>query len=139
MSITIQTARARIYAFSKITGLYPNLAGYLRNGVIPDNDKLKSDFGILENEYFGKAGADSITPLTLTEICSFNTWFNLHPDKVAGKEVLTTSVQFPVSIKGTKEDILNTVRKDVQITNDDELLIAEAEAEAIMLMLTLNS
>ena len=47
---------------------------------------------------------DSKIPLTFTELCSFNTWFEKHPEKIAGKELLTSSREFPITIKGTKED-----------------------------------
>lgn len=114
MSVTIQSLRARIYAFGKLVTMYPDFAEFLRNGTIPDNEQVKEDFEILENEYFGKADADNKSPLSFTELCSFNTWFVMHPEKVAGKEVLTTSRMFPITIKGTKDDILKAIKGENQ-------------------------
>jgi hypothetical protein len=47
--------------------------------------------------------------LSFFDLTRFNTWFTLYPEKVCGKEVVTTSIEFPITIKGTKEDILNTI------------------------------
>ena len=59
---------------------------------------------------FSKLGIKvSDAPLSFTEMCSFNTWFAIHPEKVAGEEAVTTSINFPITIKGTKEDILRVI------------------------------
>lgn len=50
-------------------------------------------------------------PLDFMELTRYNTWFALHPEKVCGKEFITTSRNFPISVKGTKEDIINTIHK----------------------------
>ena len=33
----------------------------------------------------------------------------MHPEKIAGTEIITTSYEFPITIKGTKEDIIKIV------------------------------
>lgn len=128
--INIQKIRARLFAFRNIINLYPEYVGFLRNGTLPDNDAVKTDFEILENEYFGKTDADNKTPLTFTELSSYNTWFYLHPEKIAGTEHLTTSREFPVNIKGSKEDIINTIKAGIKSNPDKEKRIRIAKAKA---------
>lgn len=44
--------------------------------------------------------------MNFTEITSNNNWFQQHPEKIAGVEFTTTSIFFPIQVKGTKEDVL---------------------------------
>lgn len=44
--------------------------------------------------------------MNFVEITSNNNWFKQHPEKVAGVEFETTSIFFPIQVKGTKEDVL---------------------------------
>jgi len=77
----------------------------LRNGVILDKElEEKKTKAQLETKSF------SDEPLTFSEITRYNTWFAIHPDKVAGKEVVTSSRNFALSIEGTREDIERTIR-----------------------------
>jgi hypothetical protein len=75
----------------------------LRNGYIPEtvSDKFYSD---LKTEI---KNLDNAQPLSFEEITSYDTWFNIYPEKVAGKVYTTTSLEFPLQIKGSKEDIIN--------------------------------
>jgi hypothetical protein len=76
----------------------------LRNGVFPvklDEEKL------IREKLFEKSLINE--PLTFSELTRFNTWFSMCPEKVCGKEVVTTSIEFPITIKGTREDILDTI------------------------------
>lgn len=43
--------------------------------------------------------------LSFVEITTLNTWFAMHPDKVLGQEVVTTSLNFPLQIRGKREDV----------------------------------
>ncbi|ELR71722.1 C-5 cytosine-specific DNA methylase [Fulvivirga imtechensis AK7] len=87
----------------------------LRNGVFPeDYEDFAYEHSIpLIDERVAKItfGND---PLTFEEITKYNTWFEIHPEKVAGTEWITTSRDFPISIKGTKQDILNTIRQGMR-------------------------
>ena len=76
----------------------------LRNGVFPDGFNEKE---LVNKKLKEKSFSDS--ELTFEELTKFNTWFNVYPEKVAGIEHITTSREFPISIKGTKEDIIRTV------------------------------
>lgn len=79
----------------------------------------------------------SDAPLTFTELCSFNTWFAMHPEKVAGTETVTTSINFPVTIKGTKDDIIETVSGSLSAHHDDRVRVAKARAAAKLKLLEL--
>lgn len=76
----------------------------LRNGVYP---KDRDEKGLVE--IYAKQKDYSNQPLSFTELCTFNTWFNLYPEKVCGQEVVTTSREFPISIKGNETWIKNTI------------------------------
>jgi hypothetical protein len=72
----------------------------LRNGVFP---KDRDEKGLVE--IYAKQKDYSNQPLSFTELCTFNTWFNLYPEKVCGQEVVTTSREFPISIKGNGQPV----------------------------------
>jgi hypothetical protein len=76
----------------------------LRNGVMRNNalEKMLVEDQMNKQEYPN-------SPLTFVEQCSFNNWFSLHPEKVCGEEIITTSREFPISIKGDKTWIENTI------------------------------
>ena len=82
-------------------------------------------------------------PLTFTELCSFNTWFAMHPEKIAGKEIITTSREFPIGIKGTKEDVIRVVgssdKTGINNKNNQQnrIRIAKAKAQAKIKLLKL--
>ena len=42
-------------------------------------------------------------------ITSNDQWFKQHPEKIAGVEVKTTSLLFPIQVKGTKEDVIKVI------------------------------
>lgn len=50
-------------------------------------------------------------PLSFEELTRYNNWFALHPEKVAGVEAVTTSMYFPLTIKGTAEDVTRTIHR----------------------------
>jgi len=76
----------------------------LRNGVFP---KDRDEKGLVE--IYAKQKDYSNEPLSLTELCTFNTWFNVYPEKVCGEELVTTSREFPITIKGNETWIVNTI------------------------------
>ncbi|NVO09050.1 MAG: hypothetical protein HXX16_03720 [Bacteroidales bacterium] len=87
---------------------------------------------------FAKLGIKvSDAPLTFTETCSFNTWFAMHHEKVAGKETITSSINFPLTIKGTKEEIINTVSKGLQDDKQKRIRIAQVKAAVKLKLLQL--
>ncbi len=88
----------------------------VRNGVIPES-QLQRYNELFDDEY--KIAFSNNEPLTFTEITSFNTWFAMQPEKVCGKEVITTSREFPITIKGSKEDIINTITSQLNLSDND--------------------
>lgn len=103
----------------------------LRNGVFPTN---LNEQELVLAELKRKNYSDS--PLSFRELSSYNNWFVLHPEKMAGKEIITSSRTFPLSIKGTKEDILKTVliEKKENVNQDSfelEALALEVELELL--------
>lgn len=77
-------------------------AALLRNGVFYEKKAI---------EQKAKSKAYPHAPLSFTELCTFNTWFVLHPEKVCGQEVVTSSKEFPVTIQGDKTQILSAIQK----------------------------
>lgn len=70
------------------------------------------------------------------EITSSDNWFKKHPEKIAGVEFETTSMFFPIQVKGTKEDVLR-VTEMVDTNKTKRLAIAKARAKAIEIRLKL--
>jgi hypothetical protein len=85
----------------------------LRNGIIPDAPKDRFDKAFTEH-YKAWLRSGNKQELLFSDLTRFNTWFELHPEKVAGKEVVTTSREFPISIKGSETTILTTITKTLQ-------------------------
>jgi hypothetical protein len=86
----------------------------LQNGVIPDWYDEKTE---VEATLKRKTFSDG--PLKFSEITTYNTWFRLHPDKVAGIETVTSSRDFPVQIKGSETTVLMTIGKELQKKKTD--------------------
>jgi hypothetical protein len=79
-------------------------AAILRNGVFP---KDRDEKGLVE--VYARQKDYSTDPLSFSELCTFNTWFTMYPEKVCGTEEITTSREFPITIKGDMEWIENTI------------------------------
>jgi SNF2 family DNA or RNA helicase len=77
----------------------------LRNGVIPVS--LAPD---VEAQIQAGLSRFSNQPLSFEEITRYNTWFEMHPQKVCGEEHITTSREFPIQIRGSKADIIRTIQ-----------------------------
>ncbi|MCX8486224.1 MAG: hypothetical protein ORN53_03435 [Crocinitomicaceae bacterium] len=86
----------------KLAGADDMQAALLRNGVYYNQKAI---------EQKAKSKQYPQTPLSFTELCTFNTWFVLHPEKVCGIEKTTSSKEFPVTIQGDKSKIMATIQK----------------------------
>lgn len=76
----------------------------LRNGVYPkDRDEESIVAAYMKQKDY------SNEPLSFSELCTFNTWFAWHSEKVCGKEEYTSSREFPITIKGTEFNIKSTL------------------------------
>lgn len=88
----------------------------LRNGVIhPQLSPNQTEQQLIQQTL--KTGNYSNQPLSFEELTTYNTWFAMHPEKVAGIEKVTTSFQFPITIKGSKQLILDTIQKGLKLTD----------------------
>jgi len=67
--------------------------------------------------------------MSFEEITYGNNWFKNNPHKVAGIEFETTSMFFPIQVKGTKEDVLRVVY------GSEKINVAKAKALALKLKL----
>ena len=109
----------------------------LRNGIIPTELQDQYNKALLEHQRaWLRSGNEQ--PLAFSELCRFNSWFLIHPEKVAGKETITTSREFPITIKGSKENILTTINKTLQLKpKGNRTRVARAKAEAKLKLLNL--
>jgi hypothetical protein len=130
--------RARIGAIIELIGQIPvsdeknNDRVLLRNGFIPEN--MQDAFNKI---LAGNLKTAKQQPLSFTELCSFNTWFAMRPGKVAGTEYVTTSREFPIMVKGTREDIIETLSMGLNESKDNRVRIAKAQATARLKLLEL--
>lgn len=108
----------------------------LRNGIIPDGMKDRYDIAF-NKQYKALLKGGNKQPISFSELSRFDTWFRIHPEKVAGKEVITTSREFPISIKGSETDILTTISKTLQPGKKDRVRIARVKADAKLKLLKL--
>lgn len=60
-----------------------------------------------------------------------NNWFKKNPHKIAGVEFESTSIFFPIQVKGTKKDVLRVVY------GSEKIKVAKAKALAIKLKMKL--
>jgi hypothetical protein len=107
----------------KLAGANDMQAALLRNGVYYDQKAI---------EQKAKSKQYPQKPLSFTELCTFNTWFVLHPEKVCGIEKTTSSKEFPVTIQGDKFKILSKIEKQHSYS------IIEMEALALEYELQIN-
>jgi|GEM_PF-797625 len=109
--------RARLQAIEDLFRLQPVDRGamvntnrvLLRNAFVPDDLKDELEQRITQQLHENRQQYPN-TALSFTELTSFNTWFALHPEKVAGMEYTTTSLHFPIQLKGSQQDITQTIR-----------------------------
>lgn len=116
----------------------------LRNGVIPNHDYYSDSYTLQYNEarvLEQKNPENFNKPLSFSELSRYNTWFEMHPEKVAGKEVITSSLAFPLTIEGTREEIIQTIRgskvEDEEEMKTKKLRLAKAKAKAMKMKLDL--
>ncbi|HEY4789116.1 MAG TPA: hypothetical protein VIH57_23870 [Bacteroidales bacterium] len=108
----------------------------LRNGLIPGKLQLAFDKALNEHRQ-ARLRVQKKQPLSFTELCSFNTWFAMYPERIAGVEYVTTSREFPIMVKGTREDIIETVSGGLSDTKDKRVRIVKARATAKLKLLEL--
>ena len=112
-----------------------NYSVLLRNGIVPNElqDRYEKAF---KEHHTAWLRSENEYPLSFSELCRFNTWFLIHLEKVSGNETITNSREFPITIKGSKTDILSTINKTIQ-SKSNRARIAKTEAEAKLKILKL--
>jgi len=80
----------------------------LQNGYFPGYDPSTYEFSK------GYAPSEDDTPLTFREICSLDTWFTMFPEKMCGDTFVTTSRNFPLEVKATRDDVIRTVTAGIE-------------------------
>ncbi|HAA23162.1 MAG TPA: SNF2 family helicase [Cytophagales bacterium] len=83
---------------------------YLQSGVVRKVESLglAGEAGI--DELLAE-GSYSDEPLTQVEWQSLDTWYAAHPERIAGTVKTTTSRSFPVTIKGARADVEETIER----------------------------
>ena len=76
----------------------------IRNGVFPPHINES-------NEIEKVLDKNDNALLSFAELSSYGTFFAMHPGKVCGNEILTTSRDFPVKIDGTKTIAEATIQR----------------------------
>ncbi len=109
--------------------------GYVHPEIEYNLSAKTAQFGVSQSE----------TPLTFTELTTYSTWFFIHPEKIAGKETVVTSRDFPIKVKGSRKEvedtITNSINTDPQHSDSDKmkrLRLATAKAKALALKLKLG-
>ena len=74
--------------------------------------------------------------MDFVSITSNNYWFEKHPEKIAGVEYETTSLYFPIMVKGSKADVL---RVTGMLPDDKEKKIQIAKAKAADFLLKIKT
>lgn len=90
----------------------------VRNGVFPMRFNAKD----WTSKFYDKL---DYTPLSFIELCSFSTYFELHPEKVCGNEEFTSFRDFPVKIKGARKDVEQAIQNSIHSISTDEYLALE--------------
>lgn len=100
-------------------------ASILRNGVYPKGVNAQE----VESEMMAEHKI-SDAPLSTTELLTFNTFFEKHPEKVCGQQVITSSREFPITVKGDRADVEAAINKEIsQGPNELEALALETELD----------
>jgi hypothetical protein len=115
--------RARIELYRQLQTSLDKDSGKLklvRNGVFPPERDEKA---AISSSTCGKIRYPD-TPLSFTELCTYNTWFRMYPQKVCGTEHLTSSREFPITIRGDRKTIENTIRSAIRRYNPTRCRVA---------------
>ena len=74
----------------------------LQNGYAFGDTKQLVD-AKMDELYKSDGGNNADVPFEV--VCSYSNWFDAHPKKIAGTPEISSSLMFPVKIKGTRQDV----------------------------------
>lgn len=112
--MTNAEARNRYYAIKQIIESLPSNKtatkntdrDYLASGYVPES------YQAILAEKMAKMSKDN-EPLSFVELSSLSTFFAIHPEKIAGEEKTSSSLFFPIKVVGTKEQVIQTLKRGV--------------------------
>jgi hypothetical protein len=101
--------------------------------ITQENDKARElEIRLLQNGFFPRGFYEpnlviimrqtrqfEDTPLKFSELTRYDTWFAMHPEKVAGNTVITTSRAFPLEVVGNENDVKETILKGMKGGNNE--------------------
>jgi hypothetical protein len=105
----------------------------LQNGYFPDYQP--SPARRTEPAEVSHSSPENNSPLTFLEICSWDTWFDMHPEKICGKTVITTSRSFPLEVKASPDDVIRTIAAGIEKAQQTRIRIAKAKLKLLKLNL----
>jgi len=101
----------------------------LQNGYFPEYQQSPQS----QKPALTKEVSHDNSPLSFLELCSWDTWFSMHPEKICGEVVITTSRSFPLAVKASSEDVIRTVTKGIEAAK--RIRIAKAKLKLLKLNL----
>jgi hypothetical protein len=158
----VKRLRARIAAFqyfinhSYKKGVQPGFSektwtyalNAIRSGYWPDTVKIEGTTLERYIDTLVDQGNYSDSLMTDIELATYDTFFKMHPEKIAGKVEMTSSLAFPLATKGTTQDAIKVVREGIRNipsvspkmpvnAGSNKVKIARAKARALKLKLKL--
>lgn len=125
--------RARLEALHHYASQGGDNVVLLRNGFVPDALKKEFEINLKNREVKDER------QLQFDEVTRFNTWFAMHPEKVCGIETVTTSIQFPITIKGNITSAVKQIRELLKgASSNKRLALVQAKAKALKLKLQMS-
>ena len=90
----------------------------------PDERRIK----LLQNGYFPDWAANppydrDNSPLSFFEICCWDTWFTMHPEKICGEVTVTSNREFPLAVKASREDVIRTVSEGIYVAKAEHEIL----------------
>lgn len=122
---------------------------FIKDGiVIANQDDNEEDLKLLRNGFIPELNEKSIKaiskdqsnkPLSFVELTSYSTWFAMHPEKICGEEIPTSSRDFPLKIKGTNDDVIKSIGSSrvYKTPQKSDLKLMAMKARAMKLKLEL--
>jgi hypothetical protein len=118
----------------------------VRLKAIADELKRETDekrIKLLQNGYFpdyqpsplSHSSPENNSPLTFLELCSWDTWFTMYPEKICGKTIITSSRSFPLEVKASPDDVIRTIAAGIEKAQQNRIRIAKAKLKLLKLNL----
>ncbi len=103
-----------------------------QNGIV-----LKKVDRDLYDVYRREAFKEEISSNDFVTLTTYSSWFEVHPEKVAGHYEATTSQIFPIKVKGTRKDVEEMFYK-VSLDNEEATTKQKAKVKALAITMRLR-